>query len=41
MTVNARTLTLTDLRQQFGARFNASDRFFEDWLVQVVPLKFD
>ncbi len=38
MTVNARTLTLTDLRQRFGVRFNASDRFFEDWLVQVLPV---
>ncbi len=35
MTVNARTITLTDLRQRFGVRLNSSDRFFEDWLIQV------
>lgn len=35
MTVNARTITLTELRQRFGVRLNSSDRFFEDWLIQV------
>lgn len=38
MPVNARTLTLTDLRQRFGVRLNAGDRHFHEWLVQVPPV---
>jgi hypothetical protein len=32
MTANARTLTLMDLRQKFGLRFNPEDPFFAQWL---------
>jgi len=38
ITVNARTLTLSDLRQRFGVRLNASDRCFDGWLVEVPPV---
>ncbi|MBW4440791.1 MAG: restriction endonuclease subunit R [Plectolyngbya sp. WJT66-NPBG17] len=34
MPVNARSLTLTNLRHRFGVQLNSSDRFFTDWLVQ-------
>lgn len=38
MAINARTFTLTDLRQNFGVRLNPNDPFFSQWLNQVPPL---
>lgn len=38
MATNARTLTLTDLRHNFGVRLNPSDPFFSQWLNQAPPL---
>jgi len=38
MAVNARTLTLTDLRHRFGVQLNSSDRFFAQWLDQSPPV---
>ncbi|HBB34335.1 MAG TPA: type I restriction endonuclease subunit R [Cyanobacteria bacterium UBA8803] len=38
MTTNARTLTLTNLRHNFGVRLNPNDSFFAQWLKQVPPL---
>lgn len=38
MPTNARTLTLTDLRQSFGIRLNSSDPFFSHWLDQAPSL---
>ncbi|NJR61719.1 MAG: type I restriction endonuclease subunit R [Cyanobacteria bacterium CRU_2_1] len=35
MPVNARTLTLTDLRQRFGVHLNTSDCDFQEWLIQA------
>jgi hypothetical protein len=32
MLTNARNLTLTDLRQNFGLQINTQDRYFQDWL---------
>lgn len=34
MTVNARTLTLSDLRQRFGVQLGSDDHFFDNWLDQ-------
>jgi hypothetical protein len=38
MAANARTLTLTDLRHNFGVRLNSNDSFFTQWLNQAPPL---
>lgn len=38
MATNARTLTLTDLRHNFGVRLNSNDPFFTQWLNQAPPL---
>ncbi len=38
MTTNARTLTLTDLRHNFGVRLNPDDPFFRQWSNQFSPL---
>lgn len=41
MTTNVRSLTLTDLRRNFGVRLNPNDPFFAQWLNQVPPLSED
>ena len=38
MATNARTLTLSDLRHNFGVRLNPNDSFFTQWLDQALPL---
>lgn len=38
MTTNAHSLTLTDLRRNFGVRLNPNEAFFAQWLNQVPPL---
>lgn len=38
MTTNALTLTLTDLRRNFGVLLNPNDSFFAQWLNQALPL---
>lgn len=38
MAVNARTLTLTDLRHRFGVQLNSNDRGFAQWLDQSPPV---
>ena len=38
MPTNARTLTLTDLRQHFGIKLNPDDPFFSHWLDQAPSL---
>jgi predicted type IV restriction endonuclease len=38
MAVNARTLTLTDLRHRFGVQLDSNDRFFAEWLDQTPPV---
>jgi predicted type IV restriction endonuclease len=35
MPVNARTLTLTDLRHRFGVHLKTSDSDFQEWLIQA------
>lgn len=41
MTTDARSLTLTDLRRNFGVRLNPDDPFFAQWLNQVPHLSED